>query len=305
MPQKTGSGGAEGFLASHAIAVAWFGMFCTSTSAIFVRYSTAPSLVLAAYRKGFTTLLLLVPLLMNREYRKELVSLPKKTYLWCLLSGLFLALHFWTYFLSVVNTTIAASQVLVNTEVLFVAAFLFLMGKERFSRLSVLGIVLALAGGILVAYTKGGMSGSGMIGNLQALFAASMIAAYSLIGRKVRAECSTTVYTFLVYGTSAVILLALIPVCGYSFTGYGAVNYATALGMAVVCSLLGHSVFNWTLKYLSPTVVSLTKIFQPVVTVIWALLLFREVPVWNQLVGGVIVIAGFFLYIRNKEPEQA
>ena len=305
MEQKQRPAGSEGFFSSHAMILVWLGIIGTSTSAIFVRYSTAPSPVLAAYRKTFITLLLLVPVLLNPEYRRELVSLPKKTYLWCLASGVFLAFHFWTYFMSVNNTSIAASQVLVNTEVLFVALFLLLRGRERFNRLSAAGILLALAGGIIVSYTREGLEGTGMTGNLQALLAAGLMAGYSLIGTKVRVNCSNTVYTFLVYGASAVVLLLFIPVSGYHYTGYGNVNYVTAFGMAVCCSLLGHSIFNYTLKYLSPALVSLCKIFQPVFTVTWAFLLFREVPVWNQAVGGIIVIAGIFLYIRYKNQELA
>ena len=300
MPEKS-TANTTGNSTVRTLIFVWIAIICTSTSAIFVRYSTAPSLVLAAYRKTMVTIMLLVPLLLNPENRKELRGLSRSTLLWCLLSGFFLAIHFWTYFLSVHNTTIAASQVLVNTEVLFVALFMGARGKEHFNRLSLLGIAVALLGGVVVSYTKGGLAGAGMSGNLQAVLAAGMMASYSLIGRKVRANCSTTVYTFLVYGASALVLNLMVLFSGTPYFGYGKINYAMALGMAIFNSLLGHSVFNWSLKYLSPTVVSISKIFQPVFTVTWALILFHEFPVWNQLFGGLIVIAGIILYIRNKE----
>ena len=287
-------------LAAHALLVVWVAVLATSTSAIFVRYSTAPSLVLAAYRKTFVTLMLAFPVLMNAEYRREMRGLSRSTVLWCLASGSFLAVHFWTYFLSVHNTSIAASQVLVNTEVLFVAFFLFVTGKEKPDGLGGIGIAVALAGAVVVAYTRSGMAGTSMSGNLQAAFAAGMLACYSLIGTKVRVNCSNTVYTFLVYGTSAVVLNLLIPVSGYSFFGYGRINWFMALGMAVCNSLMGHSLFNWSLKYLNPTIVSICKLFQPVFTIIWGIILFREYPVWHQLAGGVVVMLGIYLYIRSK-----
>ncbi len=286
---------------SQALMVVWLAVLSISTSAIFVRYSTAPSLVLAAYRKTIVTILLAFPVFMNPEYRKELKSLTPGAWGWCGVSGCFLAIHFWTYFLSVKNTTVAASLVLVNTEVLFVALYLFLRGRERLNRLSLAGILLALAGGVVVAYTRGGLAGAGMTGNLQAVLAAVMLSGYSLIGSRVRADCSNTVYTFLVYGTSAVLLNLLVAFSGYSFFGYGKINFLTAFLMAVFNSLLGHSLFNWSLKYLSPTLVAICKIFQPVFTVIWAYLLFREVPAPNQWMGGIVVIAGIILYIRSKE----
>lgn len=292
-------------MASRALALVWFAVLSTSTSSIFVRYSTSPSLVLAAYRKTFVTLMLLPVVLGNASYRRELRSLDRKSILWCILSGSFLAIHFWTYFLSVHNTTVAASQVLVGLEVLFVALIMFVSGKERYSFWSKVGIFVALAGSIVVAYSKGGFQLGGMMfGNIIGIVSALMIACYSVIGTKVRGEgMSNNVYTFLVYGTSAVVLDLMVLVSPYHFTGYGSINYLMAFLMAVFNSLMGHSIFNWSLKYQSPTLVAMTKIFQPVFASTWAFFLFRELPLWNQFVGGVIVILGIFLYIRHKDEN--
>ena len=292
--------------ARRALALVWFAVFCVSTASLFVRWSTAPSLVLAAYRKTFVTLLLVPAVFGSAERRRELRSLTRGTVLWCLLSGLFLAIHFWTYFLSVNNTTVAASQVLTGTEVLFVALAMALMGRERYGLWSKVGIAAALAGALLVAYTPGGFRAGGtLFGNLCGVAAAMMMAGYSLIGTRVRVGVSNTVYTFLVYGTAAVVLNVMILFSPYSFTGYGAVNYLMGFLMAVFNSLMGHSIFNWSLKYLSPTLVAICKLFQPVFSTVWALLLLAELPALNQLVGGAVVILGIFLYIRRRDDGKA
>lgn len=287
---------------TRAIALVWLGVFCVSTASLFVRYSTAPSLVLAGYRKLFSALLLVPAALGSGERRRELRSLSRSTTLWCLLSGLFLALHFWTYFLSVNHTTVAASQVLTGTEVLFVALVMALSGKERYGFWGRAGILAALAGGVLVAYTPGGFQlGGGMLfGNLCGVTSAMMLAAYSLIGTRVRRNLSNTVYTLLVYGSAAAVLFAAIAFSPYSVGGYGWLNYLLAFLMAVFNSLMGHSIFNWSLKYLSPTLVAVIKLFQPVLSTTWAFLLLSELPTVNQLVGGVIVILGIFLYVSHK-----
>lgn len=287
---------------SLVIALVWFAVFSTSTASIFTRYSTCPSLVLAAYRKTFVTLMMLPVVLGNPRYRRELFGISRKTGLLCLLSGFFLAIHFWTYFLSVHNTTIAASQVLVGLEVLFVALFMSVTGKETFSRWSRTGIFVALLGGVLVAYSRGGLQSGGMLfGNIIGIVSGLMLASYSIIGTKVRGEgLSNNVYSLLVYGSAAIILDLMVLVSPYHFTGYGSINYLMALLMAVFNSLMGHSIYNWSFKYISPTLVAMIKIFQPVFASIWALLLFREIPAWNQLAGGVVVIMGIIMYIRNK-----
>ena len=289
----------------RALALVWLAVFCVSTASIFVRYSTAPSLVLAAYRKSFVTILLIPAVFGSTERRRELRALTRGTVLWCLLSGGFLAFHFWTYFLSVNHTTVAASQVLTGTEVLFVALAMALLGSERYGRWGKLGIAVALAGALLVAYTPGGFQAGGtLFGNLCGVIAAAMMAGYSLIGTKVRASVSNTVYTFLVYGTAALILNIMILFSPYSFIGYGAVNYLMGFLMAVLNSLMGHSIFNWSLKYLSPTLVAICKLFQPVFSTAWAFFLLSELPAPNQLLGGAVVILGIFLYIRHKDGEK-
>lgn len=290
---------------SLVIALVWFAVFCTSTASIFTRYSTSPSLVLAAYRKTFVTLMMIPVVLGNPRYRRELRRISKRTGLLCALSGFFLAIHFWTYFLSVHNTTIAASQVLVGLEVLFVALFMGMTGQETFSRWSRTGILVALGGSVLVAYTQGELnSGGTLFGNLIGIFSGLMLACYSIIGTNVRSEgLSNNVYSLLVYGSSAVILDLMVLVSPYHFTGYGSINYLMALLMAVFNSLMGHSIFNWSFKYISPTLVAMIKIFMPVFASIWGLLLFKEIPAWNQLIGGAVVIIGIIMYIRNK-PES-
>ena len=210
----------------RALALVWLAVFFVSTASLFVRWSNAPSLVLAAYRKIFVTLLLVPAVFGSPERRRELRSLTKGTVLWCLLSGTFLAIHFWTYFLSVNNTTVTASQVLVGTEVLFVALVMALTGRERYGVWGKAGIAVALLGALLVAYTPGGFSaGGGMLfGNLCGILAAAMQAGYSLVGTRVRTGVSNTVYTFLVYGTSAVVLTVMVLFSPYSLTGYGWIN---------------------------------------------------------------------------------
>ena len=274
------------------------GVLFGSLASVMVRCSTAPSLVLAAYRKVMVTLLLVPPVVLH--CREELRSLRRTDILWCALSGLFLSIHFYTYYESIRYTTIAASQVLAGTEVLFVAAILFFSGKERYGRAAAAGI--ALAGGILTALTPQDTGASGKLyGNLCALTCALFSAFYSLIGAKMRKSCSNTLYSFLVYGASGIFLTIFTPLSGYALFGYGAINYAVALGLAVFCSLLSHSLFNWAVKYQSPTLITIFKQLMPLPAALWGFLLFAEVPLWNQIVGGGVMIVGICVYTKAKD----
>ena len=95
-------------------------------------------------------------------------------------------------------------------------------------------------------------------------------------------------------------LLALVLAGGTPVTGYGGVNLATALGMAVFCTLLGHSVFSWALKYFPPAFVSTARLMDCVFSAVWGAVLFSEVPTAQTVLGGGAVILGILLYTRGE-----
>lgn len=270
------------------------GVAGVSLSAILVRWSTAPSLILAFYRMGMAALLL-APVVLCR-HRQELRSLSRRDGLLCLASGAFLGLHFTAYFAALERTTIASAVVLVDTEVLFVALASVLLWRRRLPKKAWIAVLLAFGGSVLVAAGDISVSGEALRGDLIALSGALFMAVYTLIGAACRKRLSTTVYTFLVYAAAALTVLVIAAARGTPLVGYGTVNYATALGMAVFCTLLGHSVFSWGLKYLPPAFISTAKLLEPVFAAVWGLLLFAEVPGWTVLLGGAVVIGGVALY---------
>lgn len=270
-----------------------------SASAIMVRWSTAPSMVLVLYRSTIASLIL-TPYVFLR-CREELRRLRLREVLLCLASGIFLGLHFVTYFESLRHTTIAAAVVLVDTEVFFVALGSVLFLKQRLSKRAWSAIFLTFVGSVMVALADGGGGGNALLGNLLALSGALFMTGYTVIGVVCRRTLSNTVYTYLVYWTSALTVLVIALVTGTPLAGYGSVNVATAFAMAVLCTLLGHSVFNWALKYLPPAFVSTVKLLEPVIAAVWGLLIFREIPGLSVVLGGALTILGIALYSRETE----
>ena len=272
------------------------GVMGVSLSAVFVRLSTAPSLVRVFYRVAWATALL-TPYVLLR-CRAEIRRLTRRELLLCLCSGLFLGLHFSTYFESLRHTSIAVSVVLVNTEVLFVCLGTVLLLRERIPGRAWAAVGVAFAGSVVVAMAD--LTGGGsLLGDLLALAGAAFCAAYTLVGTVCRRSgISTTVYTYFVYLSAAGTVLALNLASGQRLTGYEPVNLLTALGMAVFCTLLGHSVYSWGLKYLPPAFITTVKLVEPVYASIWGLLLFRERPTLPVILGGAVVIVGIALYCR-------
>lgn len=275
------------------------GVVGVSLSAVFVRLATAPSMVLVFYRMLLAAAVL-VPFGLLR-CRPELKKLTKREVLLSLLSGVFLGMHFICYFCSIRYTTIAASVVLVDTEVLFVAlASPFLLHK-RVPAKGWIGIGLTLLGSVIIAAADLGGGRNGMLGDALALLGAACMAVYTLIGTLVRRTCSTTVYTALVYSAGAITVGLLLACTGTPITGYAPLDYGAAAGLALCCTLLGHSVFSWGLKYESPAYVSTVKLLEPVFATVLGLLVFQEIPTATVVLGGVIVIGGIIWYSMHAD----
>lgn len=280
-------------LERHPKGVLILGVVGVSISAILVRYSQAPSVITAVYRLGWTVLLLLPAVLLR--FREELLRVRWRDVLLCTLSGICLALHFLTWFESLKWTGVAVSTVLVSTEVIFTALGFAFFLKGRIPPLGVAAILLVFGGSVVLALA-GGVQGSQLYGNLLALSAAAFVALYTLIGRIQRGYLSTTIYTFLTYLACFLTLLLMAVCSGTPLVGYGGREWLIGLGLAVLCTLMGHSLFSWCLKYLSPAYVSAVKLCEPVFSGLLAVPLFGEIPTLVQMLGGVIILGAVLLY---------
>lgn len=286
------------YIEKHPIIMIVVGVIGISLSSIFVKYSTAPSAVTAAYRLLWTILLMSPVTFGSREIRQELLHVTRKNLLLSILSGVFLAFHFTLWFESLHHTSVASSTTIVCTEVIWVSLGYALFLKGRMSLRALLAIGVTLVGSGLIAFSDSSAGGSHLYGDLLSLLAAIAVAAYVLIGRVVRENVSTTVYTFIVYSSCAVMLLVFCLIQRNSLFGYGFSGILVGLLLAVFSTILGHSIFSWCLKYFSPSFVSASKLCEPVAAAILASVLFGESPAALQLLGGALILGGVFYYSR-------
>lgn len=269
------------------------GVFGTSFSALFVRFSTAPSMVLVFYRMLFASLLMAVPGI--RAFREEREQITKKDLIFGIVSGIFLAFHFASYFESLKHTSITCSVVLVDTEVFFVSFILLFFFHEKLSKKRWLGILIAFFGSVLIAFGDSGDVSGSLYGDGLALCGAFCISIYTTMGRLCRRHMSTASYTFLVYGVAAVAAFLFLTVTGMPAAGCGGVNLLCAFGMTILCTLLGHSVINWGLKYISPAFISASRLLEPVFAAVLGILIFAEIPSLTAVIGGAVILLGLFL----------
>lgn len=281
------------------------GVLGISLSAIFVRLSSAPSAVTAFYRLAVSVILLSPSVWGKAEIRRELLTMKPKTLLLSAVSGIFLAMHFFTWFESLRHTTIASSTIIVSTEVLWVALGFCLFLKGKVSLKAAAAIAMAFVGSVLIAWSDSSGSGTGLYGDILALAAAIAVGAYTLLGRVVRGSTSTTVYTYVVYVFCGTTLLITAAAQGYALFGYGWNSILAGVLLALFSTILGHSIFSWCLKYFSPTFVSASKLCEPVISSLFAAVLFAEVPGLLQVLGGIIVLASVIYYSVIEVKEES
>ena len=280
------------------------GILGISVSSIFVKYSDAPSAVTAAFRLLWTVAFLTPVVFGKPEVRNELLRIRPKLAILSGLSGLFLAIHFVLWFESLNHTSVASSTTIVCTEVIWVALgfCLFLKGKLSWKAVGAIGVTLF--GSVLIAWSDSG-SGDQFYGDVLALLAAVAVGIYTLIGRIVRKEASTTVYTYLVYTACATVLVLTCLVQGYRMFSFGPSAILVGALLAVFSTILGHSIFSWCLKYFSPAFVSASKLLEPAVAAVFAAFLFGEIPGMLQILGGGLILGGVLWYSGLDRKNKA
>ena len=299
------------FILPLAIVIA---IVAVSTASIFVRFAQveAPSLVIAALRLGFAAVAI-APFAIVR-YHRELRMLSRRELLLGVLSGGFLAVHFAAWITSLEYTSIVSSVVLVSTGPLLVALFSPLLLKEKLRRPVLIGMLLALLGGTVIALgdsckinnglvcpSFSGLSGGdAALGNLLALVGAWALAGYLMIGRKLRKGMSLVPYIFLIYGAAAVALCTAMLVAGQRPTGFSGMTYVWILLLALVPQLIGHSTFNWILRYVPATMVAITTLGEPVGAAVLAYFVLQEIPAVLTLIGGFLILIGIYLSSKKK-----
>lgn len=305
--ESTGSITKPGFPPVLALSL---GILAVSTAAIFIRFAQqeAPSLVIAAYRLSLAALLL-APLVLTR-HREELSLIRGRVLALALLSGLFLAFHFATWITSLEYTSVASSVVLVTTTPLWVALFSPLLLKEPIGRIAAIGMGVALSGGVVVGLSDACVStntglacptiadlvlGRAFWGDVLALIGAWMAAAYLIIGRRLRSRMSLVGYIFVVYGMAAVVLVGLALIARQPLWGYSPQTVLWLVLLALIPQLLGHTIFNWSLRFISASYVSVTLLAEPIGSSILAYFILDETPSGIKIFGAILILAGIYI----------
>ncbi len=281
-------------------------VLATTYAGPIVRLAAAPALAIAFWR-----LTLVLPVTgglavwegsteHGAANRSVLLRAPFSVLL-MVLSGLLLALHFWTWIASLRFTTVASSVVLVSLKPIFVWALAAVWLHEHPSRSEGWGIGIAVLGATLIGLGDARLSLGALGGDLLALGGAVTAAGYYVIGRRVRATVGVWTYATVVYAVAALTLAAVALLRNVPLTGFAGRDWAVFGALAAGPMLVGHTGMNYALKHYRATTVNVAALGEPVGATLIAWLGLHEVPGILALCGAAVVVAGIGLTLGNAE----
>ena len=276
-----------------------------SFASIFIKLCPeVPSITISFYRMATSGILISFFALKNL---KEIKGYNKKLLFPNILSGFALALHFILWISSLKYTSVASSVALVTTNPIFVGIFSYLFFKERVSRNLIIGIILSVSGSFILAFgdkptielIREGKNP--LLGDFLALSGAIMASLYILLGSKVRREVSLVSYNFITYNSSFIFLSIVVFLTKNPLIGFKKISYLYLFLLGLVPQLIGHSGFNWALKYVKPVVVAITILGEPIGATILAYLIFKEGLKISQIFGMSLI---FIAIIISTLPKR-
>lgn len=289
------------------------GVLAVSTASILIRLANiwadtngvGFSLVLAASRLTLSAIIILPawPKLLRQ-------TVQPRAWVYAGAAGLCLALHFALWITSLSYTSIAASTALVTTNPVWVALLSWLWKGEKVSKVSAIGIAVALVGGMTIAAGSAGGANAGnsqLLGDFLALAGSWAVSLYLLLGREAqRLGLGIGGYIAIAYTVAAIVLLPLPLAFHTSYSGYPHIVYICILLTAIVPQLIGHTVLNWAVARISPTLVTLAILFEPVGASCLGYLVFREVPPGAVLAGAAVLLLGVAVatFGTKKSPSK-
>ncbi|GIG85556.1 DMT family transporter [Plantactinospora endophytica] len=272
-----------------------------SSSAPLIAFAAAPALAIAFWR-NFLALGVLGPVALLRrraEFRALTRGAGRRDAGYCVLAGLALAVHFATWMPSAQLTSVAAATALVVTQPVWQGLIALAQGR-RLSPLAWVGIGLAVVGAIWAVGADFGVSGRAVAGDLLAVAGGMAAAVYTALGERARSTISTVGYTTICYAVCAAALLLVCLVGGVRLGGYDAATWLAVLGLVVGAQLLGHSMFNYALRRISATTISVLFLLEAPGAALLAWAWLGQVPRTAALPGLALLLAGVAVVLHGE-----
>ncbi len=285
----------KGVLARYVKIIVVLAVMAGSSSGIFGSVIEAPSLAIGFWRLTIGVPFFAVPVLLKQ--RDVLKRISVKDYVWTFVAGAFLFGHFFSWFNAVKMTNVASAVVLAALHPLVVLAITIFIFKRKVGRRPIMGIVLALLGGVMIAgldYQQ--LTAGNFKGDVLAFLAGAFMGIYFAISNEVRKSVPGAVYVFLVFFSCWICFSAGVIATGTPVLSYSSMDYIYIIAMTLVCQIGAHAVLNLCFGYVDSLYVSAWESGESVFAIIMGVIFLGQIPTSYELIGCVIVIIGLLYY---------
>jgi len=275
------------------------GIIGIGMSGPLIALNAMPILVLIFWRNLGGAILMAPFALRAKQYKS---AAERRAIGWSALAGFFLALHFIGFFIAMRFTTVAAGVALTALQPIFAAVYIRFLGGHIPTK-AWLGMAISFAGVLVITGVDLTISFRAFLGDLAAIACAALSALYVLIGAKAQRTINTSTYTTVCYATCAITALPLLLLVGDPLIDFPQREWLLLIALILGSQILGHTMFNFSLKRVSPTVVSLIVFFEVPIGALFAWWWIDQIPPAGTIPGIIVLLLGCALFVTRRESR--
>ncbi|CAB4563485.1 unannotated protein [freshwater metagenome] len=275
------------------------GIIGIGMSGPLIALSAMPILVLIFWRNLGGAILMAPFALRAKQYKS---AAERRAIGWSALAGFFLALHFIGFFIAMRFTSVAAGVALTALQPIFAAVYIRFLGGHIPTK-AWLGMAISFAGVLVITGVDLTISFRAFLGDLAAIACAALSALYVLIGAKAQRTINTSTYTTVCYATCAITALPLLLLVGDPLFDFPQREWLLLIALILGSQILGHTMFNFSLKRVSPTVVSLIVFFEVPIGALFAWWWIDQIPPAGTIPGIIVLLLGCALFVTRRESR--
>ena len=277
------------------------GVLGIGSSGPIIAKATMPIPTMIFWRNLVGALLMMPFALTKGEWRTKA---QQSAIRWAILAGALLATHFICFFWAMKLTSVATGTALTATQPIFAAIFIKLAGGH-IPKKSIGGMVIAFISVVVITGIDFNVSIQAFQGDLLAVIGGALGAAYMIIGANAQRVISTSTFTTVCYLTCAVLIFPVAVITKSSLTGYSTMEWVLLAGLIIGAQFLGHTLFNFTLKRVSPAIVSLAVYFEVPVSALIAFAWLGQQPPAGTIPGIIGLLFGCSLFVLRSSQEES
>ncbi len=282
-----------------------FGVIACSTSALFLKKCESAPIVVAGARLLIAAVALSPLMWMNVRRSKDPQVLSPRRLAKAIPGAVVLSIHFILWAMGAKMTVAANATLVVNLNPIFLPFLMYFVNHERINRGEIVGTIIAMTG-VIALMGQGYHAKDGSFqGDVICFIAMILFCFYLAFGRSAGKGQNLWVYLVPLYGMSGIICLIAAVIFRAPMPVWSLQEQLMWLGLGLVPTVIGHSIFNHAVKHLRGQTISIINLSQFVYSGVLAYFIFNEVPTYKLFVVAAVIAAGAVIVIRSSPLPPA